>query len=371
MYSFTHTLLVQYLSIFLISVLTVFYLYYQYCYTYWKRKGIFSLPPTFPTGNLGKSGIGQKSVFVQTREIHDEIKAKGQRYGGIYCFNGPVFMAVDPEIVKSVLQADFDHFVDRGIFVNEKKYTLSNHSFAITGQKWKNRRVKLTPAFTTGKIKSMFNIMMAKCQLVTKILNSKDQESVVDMKDLLLKLGMDIIGSAALGIDCDILQKTESDFATFAHKVYHPPIWKLFLLLFQEGLQNPGNLSKLSYSDRSVEKFLYQVVTKTIGYRDQNKIHRADFLNILMEMRQKGFSLEDIVGEVWLLFAVGFETASSTMTYCIHELAYNQDIQNNLRKEIQENLGNDSTKYTYEGLSGLKLLDKVIKGTVNFTIRLR
>ena len=40
-------------------------------------------------------------------------------------------------MIKNVTIKDFNHFVDRGMYVNEEDDPLSGHLFSIAGDKWR------------------------------------------------------------------------------------------------------------------------------------------------------------------------------------------------------------------------------------------
>lgn len=71
-----------------------------------------------------------------------------------------------------------------------------------------------------------------------------------------------------------------------------------------------------------------------------------------------------MAAESFIFFSGGFETSSSTLTFCVYELALNQDIQQKLREEIQNGLEENEGKITYDLLFSFKYLDMVTRETL-------
>ncbi|RZC32716.1 p450 domain containing protein [Asbolus verrucosus] len=337
---------------------------FQICFNYWKKKGLPTLKPRFPVGDLALAAWGKESVFTRLETLYNEFKAQGHKHGGIYFFNGPIYFPVHPDMVKRVLVTDFDHFVDRGMYENAEKLPLSSHIFSMKGDQWKNIRVKMSPTFTSGKMKSMYNIVLKHCEHLVKTVETLSGGEV-DMKDILRRFTCDIVGSTSFGIDCNSLKYPDTEFVRMVEKIFSHSSWKLLKVALEEGLQNPGNIIKISHSDKTVEEYFTNLVRETIDYRDRNNVVRDDFLNILIQLRNtEGMSFKEIVAQSFLFFTAGFETSSLTMSYCIHELAHNEELQDKVREEIHEQLGRDSSKYSYEDILTLPCLDKIVKETL-------
>jgi cytochrome P450 family 6 len=69
-----------------------------------------------------------------------------------------------------------------------------------------------------------------------------------------------------------------------------------------------------------------------------------------------------IAAQAFVFFAAGFETSSTTMTFCLHQLALNPDIQEQLRAEIDSVLQKNEGNITYESIFEMEYLDKVVNG---------
>lgn len=58
------------------------------------------------------------SLFLETNTTIFTLT--GWKFVGIFFGLKPVFMPLDLEIVKNILIKDFNHFTDRGEYINEK-----------------------------------------------------------------------------------------------------------------------------------------------------------------------------------------------------------------------------------------------------------
>jgi cytochrome P450 family 6 len=87
-------------------------------------------------------------------------KLLSEKYGGTYMFTKPWFIFRDPEIIRNILVKDFTSFHDRRFFMDKKLGQLTGHLVLLPGSRWRNLRLKLTPNFTSGKRKLMFQILI-------------------------------------------------------------------------------------------------------------------------------------------------------------------------------------------------------------------
>ena len=81
------------------------------------------------------------------------------RFFGTYAFYRPFLVIRDPDLIKCVLTKNFPDFHDRGLYFNEEVDPLAAHLFFLPGERWKKLRAKLSPTFTSGKMKQMFSII--------------------------------------------------------------------------------------------------------------------------------------------------------------------------------------------------------------------
>jgi cytochrome P450 family 6 len=158
-----------------------------------------------------------------------------------------------------------------------------------------------------------------------------------------------------------------------------------------------------------VREFFRALVKDMMEKRKQSKITRKDFLQLLIELKEKGsismdaeeevdknaeiqsalrntgtyskyyllkllrpdtrkinffleFSDDDLVAQATVFFSAGIETSSSTISYTLLELAANPDVQRKAQLEIDEALSQSNGEITFESLKNMKYLDWVLQG---------
>jgi cytochrome P450 family 6 len=72
--------------------------------------------------------------------------------------------------------------------------------------------------------------------------------------------------------------------------------------------------------------------------------------------------MDVIAAQAFLFFVAGFETSSTTASFCLYELAMNSSIQERLRSDIDTVLEKHDGNMTYETILEMEYLDKVVNG---------
>jgi cytochrome P450 family 6 len=75
-----------------------------------------------------------------------------------------------------------------------------------------------------------------------------------------------------------------------------------------------------------------------------------------------GLSMDSLAAQAFVFYFAGFETSSTTMTFCIYELSLHPDIQERVREEIDIVLKKHNGEITYEAIQEMEYLDKVVSG---------
>lgn len=360
----------------LITAITLSILFVRKKYSFWERNGVPFIQPRFPFGNIQAVGRRVHSSQLMTK-FYNQMKGK-HPFGGIFFFTNPVALALDLDFVKNILVRDFQYFHDRGTYYNEKDDPISGHLFNIEGTKWTNLRKKLIPTFSSGKMKMMcptiisvadrFRECIEKCIVV---------EPEVEMKDLLARFTTDVIGTCAFGIDCNSLNDPDTEFRKMGKKVFEIPTGRILKFFFMATFKEFARKIHIKGTADDVSEFFFKVVRETIDYREKHSIQRNDFMNLLMQLKEKGelddgsgekvgtLSLNEVVAQAFVFFLGGFETSSTTMSYCLYELSLDQDIQQKARQCVIDAVAKHGG-LNYDALMAMDYIEQCINGELLF-----
>ncbi|XP_031330452.1 probable cytochrome P450 6a17 [Photinus pyralis] len=342
--------------------------FFKWRYRYWEVRGVPYVKPSIPFGSMLNPFWPTHSFGELMRLQYEESKRMGRDYVGLYTLWIPAFMPITMDLIKDVMAKDFNYFVDRGFYFNEKDDPLSAHLFFLEGAKWRKLRAKLTPTFTSGKMKMMFRIVLTCGKQLTEAMEQNHNRHVpVDIKDLLSRFGTNVIGSCAFGIDCNGFEDPNSDFRRFAKRAFVRTKWENLTAFFS--FANPNLARKLGvcFTPQTVSTFFSNLMKQVVEYRESNKTNRDDFLQILLDLKNNSddpLTLEELTAQAFLFFIAGLETSSTTMTFCLYELANDQDIQDKVREEIRSVMASHKGEISYEAIREMKYMKQVIDETL-------
>lgn len=349
----------------ILITLAVGFWYVRIRLTYWTRRQISHERPTFPWGNMKGFRTKKHMVDILT-PLYNRFKITAAPFAGFYLMMRPVVLVLDVELAKEILIRDFANFEDRGMFHNERDDPLTGHLFRIDGPKWKPLRQKLSSTFTSGKMKYMFPTVSAVGVELATICGQLSDNAIcgiVEIGDIASRYTSDVIGTCAFGLDCNGLRNPDAEFAVMGRRAFTDRRHNRYIDAFIESYPTWARRLRFCQIHKDITNFYTRIVADTIKEREEKGIKRNDFMNLLIEMKQRNeLSMQEITAQAFIFFAAGFDTSASTLTFALYELAKHPHIQNRLREEIQEALNLYEGQFTYDCMQELRYMELVIAG---------
>ncbi|XP_017066146.1 probable cytochrome P450 6a13 [Drosophila eugracilis] len=340
------------------------YVKLRWHYGYWRRRGVAGEKPVMFRGNM--SGFGKDLHWTDiNKRIYDKFRGE-ERYCGYFTFVTKALFVMDLELIRKIMISDFGSFADRGLFHNVRDDPLTGNLLFLDGPEWRWLRQNLTQVFSSGKMKYMFPNMVDVGEKLTEACQLQVGE--IEAKDLCARFTTDVIGSCAFGLECNSLQDPESEFRQMGRSVTSKPLHSVLVQAFMFTQPDLARMLRFKLFRPEISEFFLNTVRQTLDYRRKENINRNDLIQILMELGEKenkdALSFEQIAAQALVFFLAGFDTSSTTMSFCLYELALNPDIQERLRVEVVDVLGRHNQRLTYESIQEMPYLDQVVDETL-------
>ncbi|XP_076348292.1 cytochrome P450 3A24-like [Tachypleus tridentatus] len=370
--------------------------------------------------NLGIPGPKPNLFFGNLREFqtkgvikcHEEWIKKYGKICGYYLGRLPMIIVADLDLLRQIQIKDFQKFTSRPVLIpggTQPMKELKSQFVFKRGKHWKEVRSLLTPTFSSSKMKQMTPIMQ-KCVgvLLEKIDQKAKTEEDFDIYKMYQGLTVDVLGQTAFGIQTNVQRNPKDTFLTnsiaytntqsseflifFINLVCFPelynilnPIRKLVDVIWHHLSSTPG-------------RSLIEGVTKVIESRRRNpELQRSDLLQMMLDARMAEEDIENVTvkhltagedeptndvsndeketlkkGKKQMKFITdveikancisfllaGYETTSSALGFTTHILVNRQDVQEKIREEINDVIGQDGV-LDYNTVNKLRYLDQV------------
>lgn len=373
-----------------LGVIIFVLIYTKYCYSYWSRRGIPYFEPSFPFGNIQDALLMKRNLAEVMKDLYLKVQSD---FAGMYIIFRPALIIRDRNLLKRILVDDFDHFTDRVADLNIKNDPIMNNMYYLCGEKWKNMREKMAPAFASDKLpmmfKTVYDIGMA-LQGYMGCLVDENENNVIDIRDLSARYLTDVIASVAFGIEVDSIHDPATYFRRIGARIADPNCNTTLMAYFLQFMA--PKLFKFmgcKIIDNEIEEFMIETVRQTLQFREKHKFSREDFMQILIQMRNgvdmtetgnedrhfniledklKHLSIEDCAAQVFIYLAIGFDPASLLISMCLFELAQNPTVMEKLQKDVDDTLNKHNWKLTCECIKDMKYLKQCMEGEIILNI---
>ena len=364
------------------------YWFYERCFSYWKERGVAGPKPIIPMGNMHTV---MKKSWDQL--YNDWMKCHGETFG---IFEGwrPVLVITKPEDVKDVTVKSFHKFINRRYLGgdNDGRKIL----FFRDDDDWKRMRTVMSPAFSSGKMKLMYPLML-KC--LSSFMNHVDQMvnngAPISCKKLYGKLTSCVIARCAFA--------TEIDPYSDENNVIYQKLCKFFdfgivrSLLLACGPQWLNTWLKLTFPDPDSVWYLNEMCKSVVTQR-KSQANSAQFVDLLQSLIDAGkkseastgdssmvtdheshhsvdekmdtsklnlemqgqFTETEIASNLILFFAAGYETTSNVLNLSTFYLVQHPSIQEKLYQSIKQIYTENDGQLDYDTLTSMQYLDAFI-----------
>ncbi|KAJ6634902.1 Cytochrome P450 9e2, partial [Pseudolycoriella hygida] len=339
---------------------------------YFIKKGIPYMKPKFLIGSRHDLLLRNKPATETLRSWYNEFP--NDKVSGLFEFSTPTYIVRDPKLLKKLTVKDFEYFLDHKNFIGEDVDPLFGRAlFSLQGQRWKDMRATLSPAFTGSKMRQMFEFVSSVGQQVATTIKTQIKnggEKSFEFKDLARKFTVDTIATCAFGIEVNSFENPKNDFHRIAGKVANFGSFTT-ILKFMGYFAAPKlmRLLKIKFFDEETTTFFQKAIDETIeagktntrkGTRNK-EIGRRLGRNVVT----RKWDDADLCAQCFIFFFAGFDTVSTVMTFMSYELMANTDVQRRLQQEIDEmNEAIGGKRVNYEQIQGMKYMDQVVCETL-------
>ncbi|XP_055909014.1 cytochrome P450 6g1-like [Eupeodes corollae] len=354
----------------LIVTLTIFYLWMKNQYSYWKKKNIPYIKPFPLIGSLKEILTMTSCPAEQLAAVCNDKSVKNHPAFGIYLLNRPILVIKDPALSKLILIKEFNKFSDRFASADPHGDPLAfNNLFFLKGAPWREMRTKVTPVFTSGKLKQMFPLIEEIGFELNEYLcrlTKDNKTSMQEIKEISALFGTDVIASVAFGMYANCLKDENSDFRRNGKPIFKWNTMRAYEFIVMFFFPQLVKLFRAKLFPTEATKFLVDSISFVMADRAKSRIPRNDLIDILVKIKEtseaEGEDLDKkkLIAQAAVFFAAGFETSSSIISFGLHELSRKPELQKRLREEIKESLLENDGKTSYESLNAMKYLDMVV-----------
>ncbi|XP_035430624.2 cytochrome P450 6B6-like [Spodoptera frugiperda] len=349
-----------------IVVLILTYLRGRYNENYWRKRGTVFYKRNKTFGPLLEFMTGERPLFQVFNELY--WRYENEPVVGMGSLDSPVLYVKDPTNIQFITQTNFQNFSHRGITVLEEDY-LANNVLFLHGPKWKVIRQKLTPIFTTTKLKNMFYIIDKSAQDFVEHLKQHPEKLKGDTYEHLSHFCTAALAAAVFGISTK--STFDSPFREMARQALTPTLFSNIRFAINSVSDKLFAALRLKFF-KDQEGFFIGAIKEVLKQRRTDSTVRHDFIDLCLDLQkngpmvdnESGYSVEPtdevMAAQAFFFFLAGIDPTTAGMFGPLYELGRHPEIQKRVQDEVDAIFEKYGGKLTYDAVLELKFTECVL-----------
>ncbi|OWR46405.1 cytochrome P450 CYP4L4 [Danaus plexippus plexippus] len=324
--------------------------------------------------------IGNGYLFIsKSSDFLPQLRRLMLEYGNAY----RVFLLHEPYIVLSHPKYVEPLLSHSELIVKGKSYSyllswLGNGLLTSTGQRWRNTRKFLTPAFHFNILQNFLPVFLKNEKILIKKLRDHADGRAFNVLPIMALTALDNVTESIMGVAVNAQTNRESKYVKSIETLAKITSSRMRNPLLGEDIIF-NMLSAKKQQDEAV-KYVHSETNKVIKARRQelklSKITRLEknndmgiknkhaFLDLLLlaEVDGKPINDEHVREEVDTFMFEGHDTTASGLAFSLYCMSLYPNVQEKILEEQKTILGDDLTRDpTYSEVQQMKYLDCVIR----------
>lgn len=230
---------------------------------------------------------GKRVFFQRIYEIYNRPEFKDEPIVGVFLFHKPTIFVREPELVKKILITDFNSF-NNHYSGSDSHDPLGHYQLSFAKNPfWKNLRGKMTPFFSSGRLKSSFYLIENLATDFNQYIHDRltDGKVELELNKITDLYYIDVIASIAFGVEVNCLKNAKGEFQKAALSTFHYSFKRGFEALSMFMFPQIMKFFGFTALSRYTTDFIYRVMPEVIAERQKNKIKRNDLIDMLLEIK--------------------------------------------------------------------------------------
>nr|AXB26395.1 CYP332A24 [Yponomeuta padella] len=364
--------LIKFLLISAVAVLTVVYFYIRHNHGYWKKRGIPYEKPMPFVGSL--SFLMRKSWYDY---LSDFAKKFPQEYVGMFLGHKPALIVQSARLARNILVRDFEHFEDRYIYASRSTDPIGSLNLLTAKNPiWSYMRREMTPMFTSARLKMITELMNGNAQeLVKKIKRDTEDHKEIKLKEIFSMYTSDTVAYTIFGLRMSALSGGDCPLWYITNNMVRFTFWRGLEFTLHFLVPVMARIMRLRFFSNKATEYARNMFWSVVNERkEKGQYEERDLVNRLLVMKENMTlptdgdpNLHDnlMLAQACVFVIGSVDTSSTTLSLCLHELAYHPEIQDEVIAEVErthQETGKEVLEF--EDLLGMKLLTACILETL-------